>query len=326
MIQPEQSTSQKQPLMRNDLYANEVYEEATPSATRSKTSLSVLFIVGAVCVVAIVTVNAVLTTPKNSENGVAVDLAAAAKSEMTEECQVALSIGQASEGSTIEDGILCRTAYVIGYNFEHHVAKWVQYRITKTDMEKPQIPRKTCKGCSFHLDPDLKKEHIDTPSDSDYANSGYDRGHMCPSAAMAYDIDRMTDTYSIANIAPQDSHMNENIWGHLEGKTRDWAIDRGEVFVITGNVFKDGKTLGQIGKRHFADVPTHLYKILFDPKEEDAMAFMIPNVEEKTEDYSKFLTSIDEIEKDTGLDFFSEVDMSATALKKLKSTKTKLWK
>jgi endonuclease G len=67
-----------------------------------------------------------------------------------------------------------------------------------------------------------------------------------------------------------------------------------------------------IGDNHVA-VPTHFYKIIVDasnPDRVEALAFMLPNERISDRHYKEFLTSIDEIEKATGLDFLSALPVT----------------
>ena len=55
-------------------------------------------------------------------------------------------------------------------------------------------------------------------------------------------------------------------------------------------------------------MPTHFYKIIvdaIDPNNVEGLAFVMPNENLSGHEYSEFLTSIDQIEAATGLDFLS---------------------
>ena len=55
-------------------------------------------------------------------------------------------------------------------------------------------------------------------------------------------------------------------------------------------------------------IPSHFYKILFDPTKGMVLSFLIPHRALKTASLSKFRTSIDQIEKVTGIDFLSGLE------------------
>ena len=50
-------------------------------------------------------------------------------------------------------------------------------------------------------------------------------------------------------------------------------------------------------------VPSHVYKIIIDPKNKRAMSFLFPNTNLKVSDLPKFLVSIKEIETRSGVNF-----------------------
>jgi len=99
--------------------------------------------------------------------------------------------------------------------------------------------------------------------------------------------------------------MNQGIWADLEDLVREWATNRGELYIYTGPIYADNiEELRTIGRNEVA-VPTHLYKIVYDPKKKEAIAFIMPNEELRTEDMPKYIVTINKIERETGLDFLS---------------------
>jgi endonuclease G len=124
---------------------------------------------------------------------------------------------------------------------------------------------------------------------------------------MEWDGQAMIECFYLSNMVPQiGKGMNQGIWKDLEEKVRTWAIIRGELFIFTGPAYEGGvkKT---IGKNKVA-VPSHLYKIVYDPKEKEAIAFFMPNEPIKTSEMPKYIESIRDIEAKTGLDFLSALD------------------
>lgn len=111
---------------------------------------------------------------------------------------------------------------------------------------------------------------------ADYRKSGFDRGHMAPAADMPTP-EGMTQSFSLANMAPQAPALNRGIWAHeVEKPTRDYAMQAaGDVFVFTGPAFHDDpiQTIGA-GR---VWVPSHVWKMIYDASTREAWAFWIEN-------------------------------------------------
>lgn len=189
--------------------------------------------------------------------------------------------------------------YTLSYDEQYEQAEWVAYILTKEHLNQEWQERSD----NFLPDP-LVKTGSATPDD--YRNSGYDRGHLAPAADMAFDVEAMKESFYMSNISPQAKNFNKGIWRELEELTRDWAKKNGKLYVVTGPVLSQSPK-GEIGENHVA-VPVAFYKVLLDLTEPEtkAIGFVIPN-EVSFDPLYKFATSIDEVEKQTGIDFFPEL-------------------
>ena len=118
-----------------------------------------------------------------------------------------------------------------------------------------------------------------------------------------------SETFLLSNMSPQLRGFNRAIWKGLENRERKWAYRRGELYVITGPVFAHQRGSTVVMGR--VPVPTHFYKILFDPDEAQALSFLIPHRPLTTASLGLFRSSVDEIEKATGIDFLSSIDDDA---------------
>lgn len=74
--------------------------------------------------------------------------------------------------------------------------------------------------------------------------------------------------------------------------------------VVAGTLV--GTTETDIGRG--VEVPTHFFKVIYDPEEHDAIAFLMPQDLNTGDDWQKYLVSIDQIESLTGWNLFSSVD------------------
>jgi endonuclease G len=127
---------------------------------------------------------------------------------------------------------------------------------------------------------------------SDYARSGYDRGHMAPNGDMP-DRDSQRDSFSLANIVPQDGENNRNLWAGIEGAVRKMAKREGDLYVVTGPAFL-GSDLKKIGN---VLVPTHLYKLVYSPRQRAGAAWFVEN----TPDAKANVIPIPELERIIGI-------------------------
>ncbi|MCA0239004.1 MAG: DNA/RNA non-specific endonuclease [Bacteroidetes bacterium] len=190
--------------------------------------------------------------------------------------------------------VVRHTWFTLSYNEDHEQAEWVAYELTRDRLNENWAERPN----TFRPDPEVRTESA-TPRD--YTGSGYDKGHLCPAADMAFNETAIDESFFMSNISPQVPAFNVGIWRELEELTRDWARKFNHLYVVTGPIFSV-KELGQIGFSKVT-VPGAYYKVLYAPDQQKAIAFMLPNSlsERPVMDYA---CSIDQVEKRAGLDFF----------------------
>lgn len=107
---------------------------------------------------------------------------------------------------------------------------------------------------------------------SDYARSGFDRGHMSPNGDMP-DRQSQHESFTLANMVPQDADINRHVWAGIEGVVRKMAKKEGALYVITGPAFI-GTSLRKIGN---VMVPSHVYKLVYSPRQHAGAAWFIEN-------------------------------------------------
>lgn len=194
--------------------------------------------------------------------------------------------------------VLERPAYSVGYSRLHSQPMWVQYRIEGTNF---------C-GKAHGRSNDFREDaEVDGGSATleDYRASGYDRGHLAPAADFSYSAERMSESFLMSNMSPQTPDFNRGIWKDLESWVRSVARREGRVVVVTGGVFPCGNSRWScIGRRKMVTVPTRFYKVVLDETEpRKAIGFVLDNAGSKS-NLVAFVRSVDDIERETGLDFF----------------------
>lgn len=211
--------------------------------------------------------------------------------------------------------ILERQAYVVSHDDNKKVPIWVSYHLTSEYLKGTAT-----RSDNFKADPDIPKGK--RAELEDYKGSGYDRGHIAPSADMLRSQSINDESFLLSNMCPQAGSFNRGIWKNLEDIIREWAEKRESIWIIAGPVFNEGyQTIGpnEVG------VPQRFFKIVVSGEDcdFDAIAFVFPN--EKEEDPLKnYIVSIDTIESETGLDFLNVLE--DTLEEKIESTSAKeLW-
>jgi endonuclease G, mitochondrial len=190
-------------------------------------------------------------------------------------------------------------AYTLEFADQYKQPSWVCYMICRSRLEISQVPRTN----DFRTDLAIRRTTSATPQD--YSRSGYDKGHLAPSADFRWNDQAQSESFFMSNMSPQQPAFNRGIWKHLEEQVREWAKDFDTLYVVTGAVLKPG--LPTIGTSNVA-VPEAYYKIVLDykPPVEEAIGFILRN-EGSKEPLSEFAVSVDSVEKVTGIDFFPEL-------------------
>ena len=197
--------------------------------------------------------------------------------------------------STNSDQFLCRDGYAVGYNYDTKNADWVAYHVTA---ESVNITNK--RSNSFKEDtemPDYARSTL-----ADYKGSGYDRGHLAPSATMDFTRESMKQSFLMSNMSPQLPGFNRVGWRVLEEHVRDLANEYNELYVVTGPIYQGNE--GTIGNGVM--IPSAFYKVILDPSFDEAIAFIVPHRDVSSSELANFITTIDEVERQTGLDFFAQ--------------------
>lgn len=214
----------------------------------------------------------------------------------------AASCGQHLEKGTPSeyvDQILCRTGYAVGYNYQTKNADWVAYHITAAS-----VNAQNKRSNSFKADQELPTYAQSTLSD--YSRSGYDRGHLAPSATMDFTRASMLESFLLSNMSPQLPGFNRVGWRVLEEHVRDLANEYNELYVVTGPIY-DGN------EQSIGDgvvIPSAFYKVILDPAYNEAIAFIVPHRDVSSSELESFVTTVDEVERRTNLDFFSSTPNS----------------
>ncbi|HTS16317.1 MAG TPA: DNA/RNA non-specific endonuclease [Verrucomicrobiae bacterium] len=204
--------------------------------------------------------------------------------------------------------LIQRTVEAIDYADQYGVPNWVSWDLTASDIGS------SGRSSSFYTDTTLPSGFYEVSS-SDYTDSGWTRGHMCPSVDRT---DNTTDNklvFYMTNIIPQDSNENGGVWGSLESYC-DSMLSVDELLITCGP--------SGFGSSNFANghiyVPSNTWKLVVcvplgggtalsriinaDPSTIRVIAVEIPNAPQANP-WTSFVVSTKQLQIDTGFNFFT---------------------
>jgi endonuclease G len=219
--------------------------------------------------------------------------------------------------------LLQRYARVV-YNSERRLPDIVGYVLSAADLREDVVER----DGHFVVDEALPANARARPAD--FANQGFDLGHMRPAGDSAT-TQAMTESFLMSNITPQAPTLNRQVLRQLEDAIRGVvrAID-GRATVLTGSLFLNERgepmsppdvqwiTRSLRGKQQQrVAIPTHIFKVALFEQSNGAMTvvgFVVPNsddVPSTRDEIAPFMhgsrRSVRDIQRLTGLDLFRDL-------------------
>lgn len=188
------------------------------------------------------------------------------------------------------------TGFNVSFNKDNHTPNYVAWELLSEET-KALIPRKD----DWHRDSSVEGC---PDKDYDFANTGYQRGHMCPSAEQRWSAEALYDSCVMTNVCPQLPSLNEKLWATLEDKERDWAVKYGSIYIVCGPIYEETDTQ-RIGN-YKVRVPSAFFKafLYYNGVNSRTIAYVMQNGDNPG-DLNKYAITVDKLEEITGYDFFS---------------------
>ena len=195
--------------------------------------------------------------------------------------------------------------FSIFYDASNYMPRWVAYPLN------PSLSGSGGRSDKWNQwDPKIPREY--QPATQDYWGvSGYDRGHMVPSAdRVATDEANWQTFYPTNMVVQKGAKLNQRIWGNLEGRVRAWSAGCDTLYVVTGAVPSEEFITDHGGNR--VNKPAAFYKALLQyrkgkPTSETytGIAFYLENRDYDQSDVDRSMTmSISDLEKTVEINFF----------------------
>jgi DNA/RNA endonuclease G (NUC1) len=240
-----------------------------------------------------------------------------AASEPKETPEVHLTMGNPSNAvesfSASTNYLMKKPEYSLSYNADKGTANWVSWHLTG------EWAGTLARVDTFRPDPAIPYPTWYRVLHTDYAGTGYDRGHMCPNADRDSTVSVMQSTFLMTNMVPQTPANNQGPWAKFEGYLRT-LVPANELYIVSG----PNGSIGTIAGGHVT-VPESTWKVVLvlpamtgdDVARVSAasrtIAIRIPNdsTVNINDDWTKYLTTVDAIESLTEYDFFSNIQDDA---------------
>ena len=219
----------------------------------------------------------------------------------------ALPYGNPSNATTDPNNpdnyLVVHDSHVLSYNDSRGTMNWVAWRTTLEDLGE-RLPREL-----FQPDRSLPAGFRRIQY-YDYSGSGYDRGHMVPSADRFANPKLNEQTFLMTNIVPQTGDLNQFPWNKLESYSRGIVRRGNDTYTIAGVYGENGMLKGKV------TVPTNCWKVIVVLRRGNIeisrstriIAVDMPNIDGIAEvRWENYKTTVRSIEQKTGLDLFSSL-------------------
>lgn len=205
---------------------------------------------------------------------------------------------------TVSDSLVIEhTGFILSYNLDTNCPNWVAWDLTEKEAYSTQFKRLN----------DFRGDSIVPPlhrvEGYDYKQTEFDRGHMCPAGDMKWNADAISECFLMSNVCPQIPVLNQQWWEHLESACRRWASQEECIYICCGPIFDNQKEARHIGEEVKIRVPDAFFKVVLSLKKgkEKAIGFIYRNTDER-QTMESVATTVDEVEKITGINFFSNLN------------------
>ncbi|HEX7414593.1 MAG TPA: DNA/RNA non-specific endonuclease [Bacteroidia bacterium] len=214
--------------------------------------------------------------------------------------------------------LLVKGDYSLSYNRSNGTPNWVSWHLSMAwKGNAPRVDR-------FAGDATLPSDWVKV-FPSNYANSGFNKGHMCPSADRDASPEDNKETFKMTNMVPQSPKNNQQTWRYLETYCQNLAKNGNEMYIMSGPYGSGGEgangyatSMGN-GK---VKVPSKMWKVVVVLPDGSndlsrittttrVIAVIMPNTQSvNTHPWAYYRVSVDQIEALTGYNFLSAVPAS----------------
>ncbi len=229
------------------------------------------------------------------------------------------ALGLPAPASTTDNDayLSVKSGYVLSFNGSMKVPNWVSWELNSSYLGD------AARQDDFRPDGTIPG-NVAQASLADYSGSGYDRGHMTPSADRTLTVAANSQTFYLTNMIPQSGNNNRGAWASLEEYSRT-LVDAGkELFIVSGGTFSSSSNWIGSGVM----VPDKTFKVIVVLDSATAVAadvasatrviaVLMPNEDSQISlgaNWRDYRVSVDAIEALTGDNYLSDVPATVQAV------------
>ncbi|WP_442947709.1 DNA/RNA non-specific endonuclease [Nostoc sp.] len=217
--------------------------------------------------------------------------------------------------------LLVKPQYALSYSRDRGTPNWVSWQLNSSWLGS--APRQD----NFRADTTLPTGWYQVGG-FDYSGSGFDRGHMTPSADRTRTVTDNSATFLMTNMVPQSPDNNQGPWASLENYLRSLVTGGKELYIISG-IYGMGGT-GSNGIKYTiangnVQVPNRVWKVIVvnNPgagasgvtTNTRVISVNMPNTQGiRNNDWKTYRVSVDSIEVQTGFNLLSNVSTSVQSV------------
>jgi endonuclease G, mitochondrial len=224
--------------------------------------------------------------------------------------------GAVANSSTYPNNyLMTKTQYTMSYNNSKKTCNWVSWHLSSAWLGS------TARQDNFSADNTLPSGWVQV-GPNDFSGSGFDRGHMCPSADRTGSVADNSATFLMSNMVPQAPNNNQITWANLENYCRTLVDAGNELYIISGPWGQGGTgssgTKTTVSSKNIV-VPAYVWKIIVVlpvgssdltriTASTRVIAVWMPNTQTvNSQTWGYYRKSVDYIESQTGYNFLSNV-------------------
>ena len=161
--------------------------------------------------------------------------------------------------------------FAVEWDCDKKAQRWTCYQLNSINSVKnwsrDNWKKTEWGGDPFQEDTTIPQQYRTTLAD--YRSSGYDRGHICPSADRLNSKEANEQTYYLSNIQPQVNGFNTGVWLTMEGALRNtWNTNnyRDVLYICKGGTIDKSSQIAGYTSKSKLIVPKYYFTAILSVK------------------------------------------------------------